>query len=140
MLKPYIVYDEVSIDGGKWRELDTGIGYSLRDDKDANTKLIVNSASFMEFFNILEISNSKYGNRICGVVHYLSAFRKRPIIGISFNGVTKYYRTFESVSIRTVYKEIPLTLQEIMQKFDANLVIQYLKEHGLAACPLITGG
>ena len=92
MLKPYIVYDKVSIDGGKWRELDTGIGYSLRDDKDANTKLIVNSASFMEFFNILEIASSKYGNRICGVVHYLSAFRKRPIIGISFNGVTKYYR------------------------------------------------
>ena len=140
MLKPYIVYDEVSIDGGKWRELDTGIGYSLRDDKDANTKLIVDSASFMEFFNILEISNSKYGNRIYGTVHYLSTFRKRPIIGISFNGVTKHYRTFESISMRTVYKEIPLTLHEIMQKFDADLVIQYLKEHGLAACPLITGG
>ena len=140
MLKPYIVYDEVSIDGEKWRKLDSGIGYSLRDDKDVNTKLIVDSVSFMEFFNILEISNSKYGNRIYGTVHYLSTFRKRPIIGISFNGVTKYYRTFESVSIRTVYKEIPLTLQEIMQKFDADLVIQYLKEHGLAACPLITEG
>ena len=141
MLKPYIVCDEVSIDGGKWRKLDSGIGYSLRDDKDANTKLIVDSASFMEFFNILEkIASSKYGNRIYGTVHHLSAFRKRPIIGMSFNGVTKYYRTFESVSIRTVYKEIPLTLQEIMHKFDADLVIQYLKEHGLTACPLITGG
>ena len=60
------------------------------------------------------------------------------VAGFPFSG--KYYRTFESISIRTVYKEISLTLQEIMQKFDADLVIQYLKERGLTACPLVTGG
>ena len=55
MLKPYIVYDEVSIDGGKWRKIDAGICYSLLDDKDANTRFAIDSASFMEFFNILKI-------------------------------------------------------------------------------------
>ena len=84
-MKPYIVYDEVSIDGGKWRKLDAGISYSLLDDKDAKTRLAVDSASFIEFFNILEIASLKYVNRIYGTVHRLSAFRKRPIIGISFN-------------------------------------------------------
>lgn len=52
----------------------------------------------------------------------------------------KPYIVYDEVSIRTIYKEIPLTLQEIMQKFDADLVIQYLKERGLTACPLVTGG
>ena len=144
MLKPYIVYDEVSINGGKWRKLYSGgTAYTMIDESDAGVKLIIDNASFIEFFNILESGYSNYGNNIYGTVHYLTTFKKRPVIGLSFGwewSDTERYKTFENISVRTIYKEVQLTLMEIMKKFNSELVIQYLKERGLTTCPLITGG
>ena len=142
MLKPYIVYDEVSIDGGKWRKVYSGgTTYTIIDDKDANTKLIVDKASFIEFFNILAGAYPDYGHHIYGTCHYLTTFKKRPVIGLSFDGITtKHYKIFETISVRTIYKEVQLSLMEIMKKFNSELVIQYLKERGLTTCPFTTGG
>ena len=70
MLKPYIVYDEVSIDGGKWRKLySDGTAYTMIDETEAVTKLLVDKGSFTEFFNFLD------DNHIYGTVHYLTTFK-----------------------------------------------------------------
>lgn len=135
MLKPYTVYNEVSIDGGRWRELnDGGEAYTMIDEKDASTKLIVDKMSFDEFYRFLDIHPTY------GTVHYLTMFKKRRVIGFSYSedwASTDRYKTFKHVSMRRVYKEVQLSLLDIMKQFDSDIVIKYLKERGITTCPII---
>lgn len=134
MLKPYITWNEVSIDDGKWCKIyDVDTIYIMLDGGDAAPRMILDHALFDECFEFLE------HNRIYGTVHYKSFFKKKPIIKISYGwDCTECYKNFEHISIRTVYREAShMSLADIMKKFNSEQVIQYLKERGLAACPML---
>lgn len=103
----------------------------MLDEKDSEPQIILDQASFEECFEFLE------HNRIYGTGHYKSFLKKKPIIEIAYDWCTTgKYKNFDNISIRQVYKEVlHMSLSDIMKKFNAEQVIQYLKEHGLATCP-----
>lgn len=71
MLKPYMTWNEVSFEGGKWRKIYGGDdGYIMMDENDSEPQTILDRVSFDECFEFLE------HNCIYGTVHYKSFFTK----------------------------------------------------------------
>lgn len=134
MLKPYMTWNEVSFEEGKWRKIYGGdYDYIMMDENNSEPQTILDRVSFDECFEFLE------HNCIYGTVHYKSFFTKKPIIKISYWwDDIECYKKFEHISIRKVYREVThMSLADIMKKIDAERVIQYLKERGLATCPML---
>lgn len=132
MLKVYNVTDYVSIDGAPWREVsDTGYRVS---DKELQTKLVLDEVSFDEAREFLS------NNHIWGVWNYETLFRHKPIIAVSYysNYEPVRYKHFNTISYKTEYTEWKdVSFDWLMKHFSAEQCIQYLKERGMTACPIL---
>ena len=131
MLKIYDVNDYVSINGAKWRSVG-GYGYGAIDEEPEN-KLILDNATFDEAYEYLE------QNYLSGVQEDNTLFRKKPIIRVSYNDAwdAVKYRCFNKMSYKREFKENKnVSLEWIMKHLSADQCIQYLKDRGMAACPI----
>lgn len=131
MLKIYDVNDYVSINGAKWRSVG-GYGYKATDEKPEN-ELILYNATFDEVYEYLE------QNSLSGVQDDKTFFRNKPIIQVFYNDVldSVEYRRFNKMSYKREFKENKnVSLNWIMKHLTADECIQYLKDRGIAACPI----
>ena len=131
MLKIYDVNDYVSINGAKWRSVG-GYGYKATDEKPEN-ELILYDATFDEVYEYLE------QNSLSGVQDDKTFFRKKPIIRVFYNDAWESveYRRFNKMSYKREFKENKnVSLNWIMKHLTADECIQYLKDRGIAACPI----
>jgi hypothetical protein len=131
MLKIYLVTNYVSIDGADWREVGYG-GYQAADQKPGDIE--VHNLSFDKVREYLET------NRLDGVRNDATLFRKRPIISVRYTGAWDAvgYRHFDTLSYKREFKEwTDVTLEWIMKNLSADECIQYLKERGMTACPIL---
>jgi hypothetical protein len=132
MLKIYDVIDYVSIDGADWRRVG-GYGYRVTDNEIENT-LILNGLSFDEVREYLS------QNALCGVWNDSTFFLGKPTIRISYNDVWSdvEYRKFNKMSYKSEFKERRnVSLEWIIGHLSADQCIQYLKERGMTACPIM---
>ena len=131
MLKVYNVYDYVSIDGAKWREVGR-TGYKVTDEEVKN-KLVLDNASFEEAREFLS------NNVLDGVWNYSTFFRNKPAVCVSYQDAWDVvtYKRFNTISYKTEYKEDKhVTTKWLMEHLSADKFIQYLKERGITTCPM----
>jgi hypothetical protein len=131
MLKIYNVTYYVSIDGADWREVDSG--YKAADEEPAN-KLILDNASFDEAREYLS------NHRIYSVWNDSTLFTNKPLIYIRYEDAWDQvsYRHFKTISYKIEYKEWSnVSLDWIIKHLSADQCIQYLKDRGMAACPIL---
>ena len=132
MLKVYNATDYVSIDGAPWREVGC-TGYTISDEE-LQTKLVLDEVSFDEAREFL----SK--NHIWGVWNDETLFRHKPIIAVNYysNYEPVRYKHFNTISYETKYKEWKdVSLDWIIKHLSTEQCIQYLKDRGMAACPIL---
>lgn len=131
MLKVYTVKSYVSINGGDWQRVGFS-GYTMTDDNPIE-KVILNNATFDECYEYIKDHN------LDGIWLDSTLFRNRPIIYIGKNFYDAHrYNHFNTISYKYVYeewKDVPLNY--IMEYFPADKCIQYLKERGMSACPIL---
>lgn len=131
MLKIYRITDYVSIDGADWREVD--YGYKAADEEPAN-KLVLDNVSFDEAREYLS------NHRLYGVWNGSTLFTNKPLIYVRYQDAWDdvSYRHFKTLSYKTEYKEWPdVSLDWIIKHLSADQCIQYLKDRGMAACPIL---
>ena len=131
MLKVYTITDYVSIDGSDWREVGYG-GHHVSDKKLPDT--IVNHWSFDELREYL----SKH--RLIGVKRDETLFCHKPIIYVNYTDAwdSVGYRRFKTLSYKRTFQEWnDVTLEWIMKNLSADECIQYLKDRGMTACPIM---
>lgn len=131
MLKVYNVYDYISIDGEKWRQVGRG-GYRITD-AELQHRILLDNASFDETREYLKnkVSDAMFNDK--------TFFRGRPLIKINYSDCWEYvtYRQFDTLSYKRVYKEWEhVTMKWLMEHASSNEVIQYLKERGITTCPM----
>lgn len=132
MLKVYNVVSYVSVDGAKWRS----VGYSgyCCTDEDCSVKLILDNASFAEAREYLS------NNFLDGVCNSASFWILKPTITVRHRDAwdAAVYKSFSTISYKNVYTEDKnVTLGWMMEHLSAEKVIQYLKERGMTACPIL---
>ena len=132
MIKIYNVIDYVSIDGEDWREVG-GDGYRVADEELKNT-LILDNLSFDEVREYLSQNN------LYGVWNDSTFFRNKPMIRVSYSDAWSpvWYKHFDTMSYKREFTERKyVTLEWIMKHLSADQCIQYLKERGMTACPIL---
>ena len=131
MLKVYTVKSYVSINGGDWQQVGYN-GHTILDDNPTEITILDN-ATFNECYEYITQHSL---NGIC-LDHTL--FKKKPIIYINDSRSDSHrYDQFDTISYKYVYeewKDVPLNY--IMEHFSADKCIQYLKERGMSACPIL---
>lgn len=132
MLKVYIIKHYVSINNDKWYLVGNTKVKMLEDAQP--TEVIIDKGSFEEWCEFLQ------KNYLDGISYQTTLFRKKPCIVTyewSWDSYEKYTH-FDTLSYKIVYKEMPdVSLNYIMREFPADQCIQYLKERGLTACPIM---
>lgn len=131
MLKVYKVKSYVSINGGDWQRVGYN-GHAILDDNPTEITLLDN-ATFNECYEYITHHSL---NGIC-LDHTL--FRKKPIFYIGDSWFEGHrYDHFDTISYKYVYEEWEdVSLNYIMNNFSADKCIQYLKERGISACPIL---
>lgn len=132
MLKIYNVTNYVSIDNADWREVG-GCGYKATDEEPEN-KLVLDNLSFDEVYEYLS------QNHLSGVLDDSTFFRNKPIIRVDYNDAWDFveYRNFDKMSYKREFEEWRgVSLNWIMKHLSADQCIQYLKERGITACPIL---
>ena len=130
MLKVYTRKYYVSINNKEWEQV--WWERDMMKDNPPSESIVVDQMSFNEFYNLLQ--NDSMNHIQAGK----TLFRKRPKITIEYDyDRIKRYTHFDIISCKVTYEEIKNpTLYSIMRCFPAELVIQYLKERGITACPM----
>lgn len=132
MLKVYLVTNYVSINGGEWREV--GYGGYRASDKELHETIPLNFMSFASAYEYLST------NKLAGVWSDQTLFRHKPIIYVNY---TDYldptsYRNFDTMAYKQTYKEWPdVSLEWLTKHLSADECIQYLKDRGMTACPIM---
>jgi hypothetical protein len=132
MLKVYTVQSYVSINGKEWQHVGVD-GHTARDD-DSTEKIFFENFTFEQCYEYLQEKS------LDGIWFNQTFFRKKPMIhiGKGFCGVTSTYKYFDTISYKYVYKEWEtVSLDWIMKHLSADQCIQYLKERGMTACPIL---
>ena len=129
MLNIYKVTPYVSIENGKWQEVYNRGGLRMCEFEGNHEIMLLNNATFEECYN----------TPLIGVYKDTSFFRGKPLIRFEYSYCDdETYRSFDSISYKLVYTEIKdISLQMIVSEFPADKAIQYLKERGITACPII---
>jgi hypothetical protein len=127
MLKPYQVHTYISVNGGPKTEMQA-VGYGLTEDELPNTVEV--SYTFQEALTKkLPAPNITTGTTI---------FLKRPYVKIQYSWCNEdEYYNFDKLTIER--RKVPwtdATLQDIHDYSTADQFIQYLKERGIATCPM----
>lgn len=131
MLKVYRVKSYVSINGEDWLHIGYD-GHKITDDSPTE-KILLNNATFDECFEYIKNHN------LDGIWLDSTLFRNRPIIYIGESSWDAHrYDHFNTISYKYVYEEWEdVSLNYIMNNFSADKCIQYLKERGMTACPIL---
>ena len=132
MLKIYDVLDYVSIDGANWRRVGV-TGYRVSEEE-LTEAFRLNNVSFDESYQFLSYFH------LDGIGTDVSFFRKKPIIWVKYRYAcdTVSYRQFKTISYKMCYVERAyVTLDWVMKNLSADQAIQYLKERGITACPIL---
>lgn len=132
MLKIYDVIDYISIDGARWRSVG-GWRYKATDDELEN-KLILNDVSFDEAREYFA------DHPLDGVCNDNTFFRNKPTIRVKYSDAwdSVEYRHFNKLSYKREFEEWKnVTLEWIMKHLSADQCIQYLKDRGMATCPIL---
>lgn len=132
MLKVYNVDSYVSVDGAEWRPVGN-LGYWCTDEY-RDVKFILDNASFAEAREYLS------DNFLYGVCNSETFWRSKPTITVRYRDAWDKveYQSFSTISYKTVYTENKnVTLGWMMDHLSAEKVIQYLKERGITACPIL---
>ena len=135
MIKIYKVYSFVSIDNADWCRVG-GFRYRVTSE-DVENMLILENLSFDEAYEYL------LGKSLCGI--YSSSTspllgKSKSIINIEYNDswCSVKYKHFEKISYKIEFSEWnDVTLNWIIKNLPADECIQYLKERGITACPII---
>jgi hypothetical protein len=79
-------------------------------------------------------------NHLSGVWNDSTFFRNKPTIRVSYNDAWDdvEYRNFDKMSYKREFEEWKyVSLDWIMKHLSADQCIQYLKERGMTACPIL---
>ncbi len=128
MLKSYKYKLQISLNGADWCTID--IGHTEVREEHELTKIFIENYSFTEAHEWM--LRNLHNHWDAGY----TLFKKRPKIKIQYGlYTTETYTNFNTLSIRAVYEERPITMRDLQYE-DAELVIQYLKERGITTCPM----
>lgn len=128
MLKSYKYKLQISLNGAAWCTIDYG-ETKLCEEHEIE-KVLIDNLSFAEAHEWM------LHNHRCQWEAGYTLFKKRPKIKIQYGWSTiETYRSFDTISIRAIYEERPITMRELQYE-DADTVIQYLKERGITTCPM----
>jgi len=137
MLKIYDVYTYVSIDGAEWCEVSDLFTDAHRvSDKELIDETPLNNASFSEAYEYLLAHNS------FPLRAEITLFSHKPQISIRYCGTCDWahYKKFSTLSLKIEFRENKyVTLDWIMRHLSADQCIQYMKERGMTACPILKG-
>lgn len=127
MLKAYKVKTDISVNGQPKKRI-YKIGYGLTDKKLPRT--VTTTWSFQDCFDKQLPTPA--------VKTDTTLFRKRPYVEIeySWDKVDRHYN-FDSIIIERHYEPYDITLNELIKEYSADECIQYLKERGMTACPIL---
>lgn len=131
MLKVYEYDEYVSIDGADWCCINNG--HKIANDELTDC-LILDNVTFDEAREYLS------NNNVRGMYRDHTFFRKRPVIIINYGWGWDpvRYKHFKSLSYKKVYKEWKdVSMRWLMNNASADELIQYLKERGVTACPIL---
>jgi hypothetical protein len=131
MLKVYNIINYVSIDGAPWRVINYR---DVASDTELETQLVLDNLSFDEVRDYLS------QNSLGGVWNDSTLFGKKPTIEVNYYSACEpvTYKKFHTLSYKKVVKEwTNVSLDWIMKHLSADRCIQYLKERGMTACPIL---
>ncbi len=134
MLKPYICRREYKIDDGEWTLLNTYTALLEEDGSDYNSKFQEETAfTFDEVWRSALAFGRIYADK--------TIFSKRHELWIDdvehLDPVQVLEEECNYISFRDAREEAPhTTLKYLMNHLPSEIVIRYLKDNGLAACPL----
>ena len=126
MLKAYLVKTYIAVNDKPKREV--GYGYGLTEEE--LPRVVTTSWSFQDCLEKKLPTSS--------ITHGTTLFRKRPYVEIeySWDWHDRYYN-FDSLTIERHYEPYDITLNELFKEYSADESIQYLKERGMAVCPIL---
>lgn len=133
MLKIYSTTSYVSIDGSLWSEVGLHNEYVALNEPPEN-KLVFRGISFDELYEYLS------HNYLCGLKKDVTLFRSKPLIWVQYSDAFDpvSYRHFNNLLYKTEFRECDnLSLDWIMKNLSADECIQYLKDRGMTACPIL---
>lgn len=132
MLKIYHVFDYISIDDADWRMV--GIYGWRESDDELESKLILDGLTFDEVREYLS------RNYLDGVYNDQTLFRHKPIIRVNYSDAWEHviYHHFDKLSYKRKFEEWKnVSLNWLMEHLSADQCIQYLKDRGMAVCPIL---
>ena len=134
MLKIYNVRYYVSINTAPWERIDSQGTLMLEESQVVPERIQWNNLSFLECIDVLK------ANIVTCIHLYEYGFKRKPCICIRYAGdwESTTYKHFDTISLKATYVEDPYyTLADIIKRFPADQTIQYLKERGIATCPML---
>ena len=131
MLKVYTVKSYVSINGEDWWHVGCN-GHTISDEN-LTEKIFLDNVTFNECYEYV------CHQPLDGICPSGTLFKNKPIIYIKDISFDDYrYDHFDTISYKYVYEEWEdVSLNYIMNNFSADKCIQYLKERGMSACPIL---
>jgi hypothetical protein len=127
MLKAYKVKTDISVDDKPMQRV-LRIGYGLTEEE--LPRVATTTWSFQDCLD----------NKVPtpAVKNDVTLFRNRPYVEIEYewDHVERYY-DFDHLTVERHYEPYEVTLHELLEDFLAEDVIQYLKERGMTACPIL---
>lgn len=137
MLKIYKVHNYISINNSDWREVIWSWFGPIKKrtaDEPLETKCLLHDVSFDEACEYL------CNNELDGLGVGATFWRNKPTIWARYADAQDVvsYRHFNTISYKREYVEwTDVTLDWILNNLPADTVIQYLKERGITACPIM---
>ena len=131
MLKVYTVKSYVSINGEDWWNV--GRDGCTISDENPTEKVFLDNTTFDECYEYV------CHQPLDGICSSSTLFKNKPIIYIKDSHFYDHrYDYFDTISYKYVYEEYKdASLDYIMKHFSADKCIQYLKERGMSACPIL---
>lgn len=128
MLQTYKTYTYIVVDGKEqWMPFDTKV---ILVEK-------LNHETIEEVYTFDEIIKNNAAGLNYIVVGKNWLF-KRPYVKIEYSwGYEKLYYQFNTLTVKKYYKPYDITMSELFDSFPADKCIQYLKERGMTACPIL---
>ena len=127
MLKAYKVRTYIAVNDNPKKEI-WRVGYGLTEDE--LPRIVTTTFSFQDCFD-KELPTP-------AIKTYKTFFRKRPYVSVEYDWEdVKYYYDFDTVTIERQYEPYDITLDALIKCYPADQVIQYLKERGITACPIL---
>lgn len=134
MLKVYEIINSVSVNGEHWRRVG-GYRHIIIDESEKDALIItLENMSFNEVYECLSYKG------LDGIWESETYFKHKPIIKVDYNGSLDPfpYKKFKQMSYKRELREWEsVSLEWIMKNASADQCIQYLKERGMTACPIL---